>query len=153
MKIFEEISSYKLFNYLLPGSCFSILVEKIVEVDSSLVQESIFMGFFLYYLIGLAISRVGSIIIEPVLKRLKFVRFYPYSSFVTALGNDPGIAVLSEVANTYRTLTALFGILLVVSIYEANVPFIILTLISTTLFLVSYRKQSNYLSKRIQLKS
>ena len=155
-EILEKISSYNLFNYLLPGVIFVILLSKITQY--SFVQDDVVIGLFLYYFIGLVISRFGSLIIEPILKKLKFVIFANYKDFVNASKNDEKLEVLSEVNNTYRTLCSMFILLLAIKIYE-NIcnKWIFLKENSTTLliilliimFLFSYRKQTGYITKRI----
>jgi hypothetical protein len=73
--IVKQISSYNLFNYLLPGAVFCIVAQEATNVP--LVQAELFSGFFFYYFVGLIISRVGSILIEPLLKNSKLVRYSP----------------------------------------------------------------------------
>jgi hypothetical protein len=62
INLLDKLSSYNLFNYLLPGIVFVILSSDFTRY--SFVQQDIVLGLFLYYFIGLAISRFGSLIIE-----------------------------------------------------------------------------------------
>src|SRR4030042_1443125 len=101
-EILDKLSSYNLFNYLLPGIIFVILAGKITHY--SFVQEDIILGAFLYYFIGLVISRFGSLVIEPLLKCLSFVQFADYKDFVSTSKKDDKLELLLEVNNTYRTL-------------------------------------------------
>jgi hypothetical protein len=73
----EKISSYNLFNNLLPGVVFCLLADKFFSF--SLIQSDIVVGLFFYYFVGLVISRVGSIIVEPLLKNIKIIEFTKYS--------------------------------------------------------------------------
>ena len=156
-EILEKISSYNLFNYLLPGVIFVIILRKITQYD--FVQNDIVIGLFLYYFIGLVISRFGSLVIEPILKKFKFVLFADYKDFVNTSKKDKKLEVLSEVNNTYRTLCAMFILLLAAKIYEKICSkWIILKENSTTiiiilliiLFLSSYKKQTSYITKRVE---
>lgn len=155
--IIEKITSYDLFNNLFPGVVFVIALEKFTNY--SLAEENLVLGVFLYYFCGLVISRFGSIVIEPVLKKLKLLKFEEYRNFISASKVDSKIEQLSEINNTYRTIISLFILLLLVKLYEYlglifpslqgnNVFSLILLLI--VLFLFSYRKQTNYISKRIR---
>jgi hypothetical protein len=156
-EILDKISSYNLFNYLLPGILF-VFISKYFT-DYNLIQENDLIGVFFYYFIGLVISRFGSICIEPVLKKISFVRFAAYSDYITASKKDEKIDVLSEVNNTYRTLMAMCVILLLLKIYNylqvlwkipAQITYIIIVLILFFLFLFSYKKQTNYITGRIK---
>ncbi len=157
-ELLSKLSSYNLFNYLLPGIIFVILAEGVT--DYSLIQEDIVIGAFLYYFIGLVVSRFGSLVIEPFLKKVSFLQFADYKDFVAASKKDEKIELLSEVNNTYRTLSSLFILLLLLKIYEAIesvFPFlqkcsaIITIILLIIMFLFSYRKQTHYITKRIKI--
>jgi len=156
-EILSKLSSYNLFNYLLPGIIFVIVASEITRY--SFMQEDIVIGAFLYYFIGLVISRFGSLVIEPLLKRFSFVQFQDYNDFVAASKKDEKIELFSEVNNTYRTLSSLFVLLLLLRLYEkieGTFPLLkdwhgfILLMLLLIMFLLSYRKQTGYISKRIK---
>ena len=156
-ELFNKLSSYNIFNYLLPGILFAIFAGEIIHYP--LVQRDILTGAFLYYFLGLVVSRFGSLTIEPILKWLRFVKFADYKDFVLVSQKDPKLDVLSEVNNTYRTLAALFGLLLLLKLYvklEARFPGLkawditIMAGLLLIMFLFSYRKQTAYITKRIK---
>ena len=155
--LLDKLSSYNIFNYLFPGVAFVVIASKLTSY--SFIQQDILVGAFLYYFIGLVISRIGSIFIEPFLKFIKFLKFADYKRFVKASKVDTRIDTLTEVNNMYRTICSLFLILIAVKGFdwlstkwqfltdrkiETLVVFLFL------LFLFSYRKQTNYISKRIE---
>lgn len=153
----NKISSYNLFNYLFPGILFAVLAKQITHY--SFLQSDIVIGAFLYYFIGLVISRVGSLAIEPILKSVAFVKFADYKAFIGASKKDPKIEVLSEANNTYRTLCSLFALLLLLKLYEkleARWPVlkgwggILLVCVLLIMFLLAYRKQTGYITSRIK---
>jgi hypothetical protein len=155
--ILDKISSYNIFNYLLPGILFVFLTKEITGYN--LIQENNLIGAFLYYFIGMVVSRFGSLFIEPFLKKVRFLKFSDYKSFVIASQKDNKIELLSEVNNTYRTILSMFLLLIFEKIYllvktyyglQHETTLIILTLFITMLFLFSYRKQTNYITKRIE---
>lgn len=125
----------------------------------SFVQENLVVGVFLYYFIGLVIGRIGSLVFEPLLKKASFLKFADYKDFVSASKTDAKLEVLSEVNNMYRTFVALFATLLFARLYEAvetvlpvlkqASPFLSIVAI-TVLFLISYRKQTSYITKRVE---
>ena len=114
---------------------------------------------FLYYFLGLVVSRFGSLVIEPILKKIGFVHFASYRDFVSASKKDDKIEVLSEVNNMYRTLCSLFALLLLLLGYQSiqyHIPQLsrwnptIAFVLLIVLFLLSYQKQTTYVTKRIE---
>jgi hypothetical protein len=155
--LLNKLSSYNIFNYLFPGIIFVALAEKFLH--HSFIHQDIVIGVFLYYFIGLVISRLGSLAIEPLLRKISFLRFAEYKDFVTAAKKDEKLEVLSEVNNTYRTLCALFASILILKLYETietQIPglsewsAILLITLLLLMFLLSYRKQTSYITKRIE---
>lgn len=155
-KILEKISSYNIFNNLFPGVVFCVVADRYLAIP--LLQDSIINGLFLYYFIGMVISRFGSVAIEPILKKAGFVKFTEYHDFVRAVKEDPKIELLSESNNTYRTLLSAIFILCIVAIgthiTESNpsflefVKYLILPGL-VLLFGLSYKKQTEYITKRV----
>lgn len=154
----KKISSYNLFNYLLPGVLFAFIASKITHYD--FIQENIIVGAFFYYFVGMVLSRIGSLVVEPILRKSRFVRLSPYRDYVRAEKLDSKLETLSETNNTYRSLLAMLLAVCAIFSYEAlegcfsglssfRVPVILLALLA--LFLMSYRKQTEYISKRVEV--
>ena len=155
-KIIDKISTYNLFNYLLPGVLFVVLAKSFLFIDFT--QGDIVLDVFIYYFVGLVISRFGSLVVETLLKAVKFLKFAKHEDFVTASKNDPKLEVLSQENNTYRTFIAMFVLLLLSKLYfyirtlysfMQNWDFYILISLLLIMFLYSYRKQTAYIFKRI----
>ncbi len=155
-EILDKISSYNLFNYLLPGVIFPFIASKKTAIN--LLQNDLITGAFVYYFIGLVISRFGSLVIEPILKKTKFVIFADYKDFVTVSQIDTKLDTLSEANNMYRTLMSMFLLLIFSDIYSLLIlkfpitkkwSLILLVILLFIMFLFSYRKQTNYITKRI----
>ena len=156
-ELLSKLSSYNLFNYLLPGVIFVAAASKVSRYF--FIQEDIVIGLFLYYFIGLVISRFGSIVIEPILRGVSFLKFADYNDFVAASKKDEKIEVLSEANNTYRTLCSLFILLLLLKGYERiedrfvflkDYGGMIVVALLLVMFLFAYRKQTLYIIKRIK---
>lgn len=156
-EIIDKLSSYNIFNYLLPGVVFSAILENYFYY--SLTTGNVFSDVFIFYFAGMVISRVGSLIIEPFLKRISFVKFSSYQDYVDACRKDELIEKLSEANNTYRTLLALFFTVFIISGYkllasyfiffEENI-FTILLIFLFLLFILSYKKQTQYINNRVK---
>ena len=155
--LLDKISSYNIFNYLLPGVLFAAFVDGLINLQ--VLQKDLIVGAFLYYFLGSVVSRVGSLVVEPILRRTKFLSFAPYGAFVKAAKADPKIELLSEVNNMYRTFVALFLSVAIVALYSkasnyfpflhAAAPWVCIVGLFG-LFLMSYRKQTDYVVKRVE---
>jgi len=154
--ILQKLSTYNIFNYLLPGIVFVALLRMLTSYN--LVIEEVIVGAFLYYFIGMIISRIGSLIIESTLKKTSLIKFSDYRKFVSASKKDEKIELFSEVNNMYRTLLSMLIILLLIVFYEKfssliNLSQFIKTIIGLIaliiIFLFSYKKQTDYINKRI----
>ncbi|HVZ67641.1 MAG TPA: hypothetical protein VG917_05280 [Patescibacteria group bacterium] len=156
-EVMDKISSYNIFNYLLPGTLFVVLLDKVTAY--SFVQENLIVAAFVYYFIGLVISRFGSLIVEPALKKISFLKFTDYKDFVSASKKDSKIELLSESNNMFRTLNAMLILFILLKLYELielrfqilkNWNLYILIVLLLIMFLYSYRKQTEYITKRIK---
>ena len=151
----DKISSYNLFNYFLPGVIFVIILDNFTVY--SFTQNNLVIDAFVYYFIGLVISRFGSLIVEPLLQKISFLNFADYREFITASKKDPKIDLLSESNNMYRTFSSMLILLIMLKLYELIElnfqmlknwnPYLLVGLL-LILFLYSYKKQTEYITKR-----
>ena len=150
--LINKISSYNLFNYLRPGAIFVVFVE--YSTDHKILQDNMIVNAFLIYFIGLVISRVGSLLIEDLLK--KFAPHEKQEDFIDACKKDPKIEILSEANNMYRTFISLFLIIILFLIYDKfcsefrEYTFYMLLILLLVLFIAAYVKQTKYITKRIR---
>lgn len=156
-KIIEKMDSYNIFNYLLPGAIFDYMFEILFHMK--LVQGNIVENLFVYYFLGMILSRIGSIIIGPICKKIKWVKFADYGDFIKASEKDDMVKLLSEVNNTYRTLLSGGIVLIVFKIYffiveklsiSNDINKIIAIVFIVVLFALSYRKQTKYVANRVK---
>ena len=155
-ELLDKLSSYNIFNYLLPGVIFSVLAEHLTRFK--FIPDDILVAVFVFYFIGQIVSRIGSLVIEPVLRKISFVKFADYPDYVKASKKDTLIETLSEVNNSYRTYTSLFLLLIIFKAYallaavysplESAAPYVLI-LGLLVLFLFAYRKQTEYVAKRV----
>lgn len=120
-------------------------------------------------------SRIGSVIIEKMLRKIKiknkitrqkeeFLIFSTYEEYVEATEKKPFIAKISEIRNTYRTLSAVFVVAFFIKLYDwllvdrlnginnqTNTWIIVIMLaLLSILFVFSFRKQAAYIRERIE---
>lgn len=158
-EILDKISSYNLFNYLLPGILFVTIANKLTSYSFIEIESNLIIAGFVYYFIGLVVSRFGSLIIEPALKKISFLKFTDYKEFISASKKDPKIDLLSESNNMYRTFSSMLILLVLLKLYELIElkfqmlknwnPYILIGLL-LIMFLYSFRKQTTYITKRIK---
>lgn len=155
------IDDYKIFNNLVPGVLFVYLVGDGAWFNH--VQAiNIFVEFFIYYIAGSIIGRVGSLAIEAPLRKIGLLKFKSYTDFVKASKRDDKIVLFSQENNAYRTYTATFLATLVfnwcdrlfgdsIITTRESTPFLIGIAALLVLMLFSYWKQTGYVTKRIEI--
>ena len=155
-ELIENIGSYNIFNYLLPGVLYSAIIENVSSLH--ILPENIFWAAFICYFIGMLISRIGSIVIEPLLKKLNFVESRTYQAFIKASKKDSKIEILSEQNNVYRTMIAMCIMVGLTMLYEyflsqfevlQALHIYVVLLIILIIFLSAYKKQTSFITKRI----
>ena len=155
--LINKITPYNLFNYLLPGVLFVVIIEELTIY--SVITDNMVLAAFICYFVGMVISRVGSLIVEAPLKKVGFLKFKNYKDFVTASKKDARLDTLSEQNNTYRTLIAMLIMVGVTKGYEwlgtkfeflEEWKLLIVFMLLLILFLAAYRKQTNYITQRIE---
>jgi hypothetical protein len=154
----SRISSYNLFNYLFPGVLFvhaGTYLGFLHLPDTNLVAD-----FFLYYFAGMVVSRIGSVIVEPLFQKIHIVEYAAYEDYLKACGSDTKLENLLEANNTYRTLVSLFltasacyllDMILDRLAFEQRTTGILLLTAGFVLFVFSYRKQTSYIRRRVQV--
>ena len=163
----EKLSSYNIFNNLFPGVIFCFVLNRITRF--SFVADNLLEQLFVWYFIGMVISRIGSIYVEWGLKKVKikgkpYLVFADYKQYSAASKANPFIATLSETNNTYRTVIALLISTGIIYFYdrfifdwlETTAPVanqaipVILSVFLVFLFVKSYRKQTDYIRKQVE---
>ena len=102
--VLKKLDEYRIFNYILPGAVFAFFGSKLTSAQ--FLQADIFAAFFLYYFLGMTISRIGSAL-EAVLVKLRLIKLAPYEEYCRASKVDAKIDKLNGERNTFRTLAAL----------------------------------------------
>ena len=155
-KFIEKLEEYKIFNYLLPGIIFTYLLKYYVGID--IFQSNAIEMVFIFYFFWSIISRFGSVVIEEILKKIKFIKYSNYNDYINAVKKDDFIKRLLISNNTYRTMCAVFLLILFLKGVKELIKFfnlqtgIIYTIIiicGFILYLVSFKKQTSFIVKRV----
>lgn len=130
-------------------------------IGIDIFQENIIEMLFIYYFIGSIISRIGSIIVEPILIKCNFIKYASYEDYNKAREKNKNITRLLVVNNMYRTICSGGIILLVANIlkkiiekFSLSMNFIntILIVLVILLYLFSYKKQTKFIFQRVNKK-
>jgi len=158
-KFIEKLEEYNILNYLLPGVIFTYLLKYYIGID--IFQDNIIELLFIYYFIGSIISRIGSVIMEPILIKCKFIKYAPYKDYNKACEKDKKITQFLLANNMYRTICSGAILLLVLKILKEIIEKIsisidlintILIVLVMFLYLFSYRKQTRFIFQRVNKK-
>ena len=78
---------------------YTLVVEKV----------DVYEKLFIYYFIGLIINRIGSLFLEPLLRKLEIIKFADYSKFLKAEENNNKIHTFVLVNNMDRSFVIVFS--------------------------------------------
>ena len=154
--IIEKLSQYNFLTNILPGTVLCILLHYLVGYK--LMLENSYLSGILFYFVGMINGRFSSLVVEPLLKKTKVIVFAPYKNFVLAEKEDAKITQLSQENNTYRSYVSVMIVTLAAYVYkytlaeysffQQNGIFILFALL-VLLFIFSYRKQTEYVKRRV----
>lgn len=153
---FEALGAYQFLNNILPGAVFIWTAKLFLGLEFPI--EGLGEAIIAYYIVGFFISRIGSLVIAPVLQRFRFLASVKYVDFVSAEQKDAKVQTLSSINNCYRSLLSCFLLLPVTAGCKRLVelsPWLASNFKSISLFLlillmlVSYRKQNQYVCDRV----
>lgn len=162
----DKISEYEVINNFIPGIIFVWAYNIIIGV--SINGENLMENICVYYVIGLAVGRVGSIILEPLMlmkiKGKAFAIRAEYTDYMEAEKVDSMVRILNSKNNLYRSLLATSFCLLLLDIakmimsqvLDGQMPsssqtgILIVSLLLSLLFAFSYRKQTDYIKRRVE---
>ena len=154
----EKMGSYQIMTNLLPGVFLGMALKLLLGI--TMPMENIGEEIIVYYFMGFIINRISSLIVKPVLKKCKFIHEAPYPDYSRAAKIDSKIDVLSETNNYFRAL--LTSSLLLIAIHIIRISIWKIEWISSNwnwismislviLFLFAYKKQTNFICKRVEI--
>ena len=151
-----RISNYNLLNNLIPGAILSVLLKYLVGYDFMNIGTLELLVVF--YFVGMVNGRIGSLIVEWILKKIHFVTFRDHKFFVAAEQKDKKIVSLSETNNMYRSMISVAFTAIFAKLYHVgvdlqwdwgNISEWVVLVAMLILFACAYRKQTNYIVSRI----
>ena len=154
--ILGKLKSYDILTNLLPGAFFCLSIKIFFQIDLPTSNEV--ETLIAYYFIGLIVGRISSLVTEPFLKKINFLKFAPHEKYLAAARLDPNIDILSETNNYYRSLVTCVWLLPFVKFaqilsmrcyaFAANWHWIMIVALFF-LLLFGYKKQTSYVRNRV----
>lgn len=154
----EKLSPYDFINNLFPGVLVSAFVAW--SLDLSFIAEgvvSIVVYFCIVYFVGIIMSRLGSLVLEPIFRKVRIAKWH--KNYYVGERDDPKIPTLLRDLNMYRSLVAssLFCCLISLAAVFITKTISCYTCLETmaTLFIIavvfvcSYSKQSRSIYRRV----
>ena len=153
----ERLSQYNFLTNIIPGTVLCILIKYLVGYD--LIPNDYYQAGIVFYFVGMVNSCVGSLVIEPILKAISWVKFAPYPEFLQAEKEDSKLTILSQENNVFRSYISVMFISVISYVYKhynldcsqlLSDESLILIISLLILFLFAYRKQTSFVKKRIE---
>lgn len=143
-------------NNLIPGAILCVIFKYLVGYD--FMNVGTLELIVIFYFAGMINSRIGSLFVEWILKKIKLVTFRDHHLYVAAEQKDKKMNSLVETNNMYRSMISVAFTALIVKFYHVavdsqwnfgNVSEWVLLVALLVLFAMAYRKQTKYIVSRI----
>lgn len=151
--LFSKLSAYQLLSLMLPGASQLGTMKFVFSIDIK-VDENIWWFLLASYVVGLIISRIGSLLIEEIFKKIGIIKGYNVGNYIAKRKEDDMIETLLSFANLYRSFCVLSILLIIVTIVEGCSLcdywlYYLLEVLLLLLFGFSFYKQYSYFSSVI----
>ena len=144
--IFMSGCGYLLFY----GNVNIVDADTLLKIGSCSAYQSIILSvsIALIYETGLIVNRLGSIVVEPLMKISEIVsKDFDVKRFNELKSEFPILEILSREYALSRTNATIFFIFAIISIFRQNWIFSLFSIAITALFLASARKHSSRITK------
>lgn len=157
-KIIDKLSSYHIFNYIIPGGLFIILCNNYINIK--IEQEKFIYFFLMSYFIGIIISRISSLVTEKLMYFVFNIKKESHENYIKATKKDEKIEILMQDMNMYRNICTMLIILLimeVIKIFELcqlidkELLIVLLFILLIIIFICAYIKQTKYIISRVKI--
>jgi len=155
--MFEKLDAYDVVANLVPGAALTYALH--FSKFPTPAPENWAAFLLVSFVAGVTTNRLGSLVLDPILRRFKFLNPKNYDSFVASERNDRKLETLVANHGLYRTFfTAgiIYLALLVVSHWAPAIAsadqliFVLFVLAGMVVFLFAFRKEDGYIHARIE---
>jgi hypothetical protein len=155
--MFEKLDAYDILANLIPGAALTYALHH-AELPTP-APDSLGAFLLVSFVVGVTTNRIGSILLDPFLRAIRFLKPKDYPAFVTAEKKDPKLSTIVANHGLYRTfLTAglLYSCLIALKWAFPKLnwssPLVILAAViaGTLVFARALRKEDGYIHDRIE---
>lgn len=160
---FNKITIYEFFNVLFPGVLLGAYSMELFGIEfysnNNMVFQTIIVLCLAYFL-GLVVSRLGSLLVEPIAKKTGLIRWN--EKYYRAEEKDSKLPTLLKDFNMYRSIISLAFLIFAITVFRClfyesmqwqELIFRLMVSIAVLIiFLLSYRKQSILIERRVNIK-
>ena len=153
--MFDKLDAYNLVANLVPGAALTYALH---FSHFPTPPPDKFGAFLLVaFVAGVTTNRLGSLILDPVLRRIKFLKPKDYGSFLKREKEDQKLDALVANSGLYRTFFAA-GLIYLVALVSSKIItevssqtlFTSLVVLGMTVFLFALQKEDCYIHSRIE---
>jgi hypothetical protein len=160
-EIVSSLPVYNVLTNLIPGTVLATLLKLYVKgCDIFSFSDNVLILVVIFYFLGVVSARISSLLVEPLLMKLKIVKYESHKDYTNAELREQTekLTQLSRMSIEYRNYLSVFIIVLVLKLsflsshveeFVANNSGWPILCLGGLLFLFSYRKQTRYVSSRI----
>lgn len=153
--MFDKLDAYNLVANLVPGAAltYALHFSKFPTPPPTEIGAFLLVAF----VAGVTANRLGSLILDPFLRRSKFLKEKDYRSFLMREKGDPKLDALVANSGLYRTffmagfvyLIALLASPLITTV-SSQALFVAFVIAGMVVFLFALRKEDGYIHSRIE---
>ena len=154
--MFDKLDAYNLIANLVPGAAlvYALHFSKFPVPDPEKIGAFLLTAF----VVGVATNRLGSLVLDPVLRRVGFLHKKDYQAFLGSEKQDARLETLVANSGLYRTfvtaglvyLTLLATNCVFAAIgIKPNIVFILVAVLGMVIFLFAFRKEDDYIRTRM----
>lgn len=155
--MFDKLDAYNLVANLVPGAVLVFSLN--YSGFPAPAPENVAAFLIIAFVAGVAVNRLGSLILDTPLRKIGFLKQKNYISFVNSEKNDKKLETLVANAGLYRTFftAGLVYLVLIASNHwrvkcgwSTEALVITFVILGMMLFLFAFRKEDNYIHDRLE---
>lgn len=155
-ELLNKISAYDVINIALPGIAL-VAFNNAFFAGGALAANDFLTAVGVCFVAGVVASRVGSVVVEPIVVALGGLKRGSYAEYLRAVERNGKIEGLRAVSNMYRSLAGAALVCLAELVLEpilsqlgdVSLPLCCVALLA--LFAISWAKQEAYINKRVEM--
>lgn len=155
--MFDKLDAYNLVANLVPGAALTYALHYSKFPTPSPDELGAFL--LVAFVAGVTSNRLGSLVLDPFLRRIRFLEVKNYDSFVTSERVDKKLETLVANHGLYRTFFtagAIYLLLFIISrllpgaVLPAQAVFVLFVIAGMLVFLFAFKKEDGYIHSRIK---